>query len=111
MISDFITNKRPPNARTQRAKILDLLASARGEWVPLPKISECAAQYNARIFELRKAGYRIANRTREIDGQRCSWFRLESTPAMTAAQAPTPAGSPPAQPMLFSDVRGARYPD
>lgn len=33
----------------QRSRILELLIAARGEWVPLPNIMECAAQYNARI--------------------------------------------------------------
>jgi hypothetical protein len=62
-------------------RILAVLRVARGAWVPLPKIIECAAQYNARIFELRRLGHRITNRTREIDGVRHSWFRLESSPA------------------------------
>lgn len=65
---------------TQRGQILAVLVAARGAWVPLPKITECAAQYNARIFELRRLGFRIANRTREVSGQRHSWFRLESIP-------------------------------
>ncbi len=63
---------------TQRGRILDLLIDARGEWVPLPKIVSCAAQYNARIFELRQLGFRIKNRTREVDGEKYSWFRLEA---------------------------------
>ena len=66
---------------TQRDKILDLLISARGDWVPLPKITDCAAQYNARIFELRRLGFRIKNRTQEVNGAKHSWFRLESGPA------------------------------
>jgi hypothetical protein len=61
---------------TQRGKILDLLLAARGQEVPLPKIADCAAQYNARIFELRRLGFRITNRTREVNGQRYSWFRI-----------------------------------
>jgi hypothetical protein len=65
---------------TQRGQILGILIAARGDWVPLPKITECAAQYNARIFELRRLGFRIANRTREVNGHRRSWFRLEAIP-------------------------------
>ena len=65
---------------TQRGMILDLLISARGDWVPLPKITDCAAQYNARIFELRRLGFRIKNRTQEVNGAKHSWFRLESGP-------------------------------
>jgi hypothetical protein len=68
----------------QRSRILDVLITAHGAWVPLPEIIECAAQYNARIFELRRLSFRITNRTREVDGKRCSWFRLESQPAITS---------------------------
>lgn len=45
----------------QRSQILRLLISARGSWVPLPKIAELACQYNARLYELRRLGFRIAN--------------------------------------------------
>lgn len=62
---------------TQRGEILGLLIAARGEWVPLATITDCAAQYNARIFELRRLGFRIANRTRLVNGTKHSWFRLE----------------------------------
>jgi hypothetical protein len=53
-----------------------MLIEARGKWIPLPEIAACAAQYNARIFELRRLGFAIENRTKEIDGVRHSWFRL-----------------------------------
>ena len=62
----------------QCSQILSVLA--RGGWVPLPEITNCAAQYNARIFELRRLGFRIENRTRKVNGQRHSWFRLETFP-------------------------------
>lgn len=65
---------------TQRGRILELLIAARGEWVPLPKIAACAAQYNARIFELRRLGFRIQNRTSDTERTtgcpRHSWYRL-----------------------------------
>jgi hypothetical protein len=82
---------------TQRGKILDALISARGGWVPLPQITACAAQYNARIFELRRMGHVIRNRTREIDGVRHSWFRLESgaSQPIPASAATTPAENLP----------------
>ena len=70
---------------TQRNAILQLLSCAQGDWVPLPRISGCAAQYNARIYELRRLGFRIVNRTEELNGVRHSWFRLESYPALPAA--------------------------
>ncbi|HET8922996.1 MAG TPA: hypothetical protein VFN26_08380 [Candidatus Acidoferrum sp.] len=62
--------------KTQRARILRLLLEARGAWVPLPDIMACAAQYNARIFELRKQGFDIENRTEVVDDVQHSWFRL-----------------------------------
>jgi hypothetical protein len=65
---------------TQRGEILRLLIDAHGDWVPLPKITDCAAQYNARIFELRRLGFRIKNRTQGVNGARHSWFRLEPQP-------------------------------
>jgi hypothetical protein len=78
-----------PNATTQRGEILALLIRARGEWVPLPEIMACAAQYNARVFELRKLGFNIENRTEVVNSERHSWFRL----APTASNKPEPEGS------------------
>src|SRR5260370_5083328 len=70
-----------PNAKTQRGRILRELIDARGGWVPLPEIMACAAQYNARILELRRLGFNIENRTEYVDGVRHSWFRLLNLPA------------------------------
>jgi hypothetical protein len=78
----FNKNQAPESANTQRAKILGLLIAARGQWVPLSEISACACQYGARIFEARRLGFRIENRTKEVAGVRQSWFRLVSTPAL-----------------------------
>jgi hypothetical protein len=61
---------------TQRGRILNLLRSANGAWVPLPEIMRCAAQYNTRILELRRSGLTIENRTEEINGVKHSWYRL-----------------------------------
>lgn len=68
----------PEPSSTQRERIYNLLVCAQGDWVELPKIAACAAQYNARVFELRRLGFQIENRTKEIDGVRQSWFRLVS---------------------------------
>lgn len=65
---------------TQRSVILRLLVTAGGGWVPLPEIMKCAAQYNTRIFELRRRGFNIENRTETVNGERHSWFRLVSSP-------------------------------
>lgn len=76
------------NAKTQRARILRLLVDARGGWVPLPELLALGiAQYNARVWELRRLGFTIENRTETMDGQRHSWFRLVASPPQIA---PTP---------------------
>lgn len=62
--------------KTQRDRILGLLVSARGGWVPLPEIAACAMQYGARIFELRGLGFKIENKVSDIGGVKHSWFRL-----------------------------------
>ena len=72
--------------RTQRARILRLLIDARGGWVALPEIMACAAQYNARVFELRHLGFNIENRTERVDGVQHSWFRLLNSPAQCAPE-------------------------
>jgi hypothetical protein len=66
------------SSTTQRNQVLPLLVAARGDWWPLPKITNGAAQYNARIFELRRLEFKIQNLTSEVDGVRHSWFRLDS---------------------------------
>jgi hypothetical protein len=85
-------NSAPESSSTQRGRILGLLIEARGGWVPSPEIAACAAQYNARIFELRRLGFEIVNRTEERDGMRCSWFRLVSTPSHTESTTPAARG-------------------
>jgi len=63
---------------TQQEKILRLLQSRPNEWVSLPEIlSLGVAQYNARIYDLRRMGYLIENKLIEtIHGQRHTAFRL-----------------------------------
>ena len=77
----------------QSKKILALLRAVNGAWVPLPEILALGiAQYNARIWELRKQGFTIENRTEVIDDVRHSWFRLVSSPA---PEPPKPKASEP----------------
>jgi hypothetical protein len=92
-----ISQRRAPVfAETQRGKILALLIAASGGWVPLPEIMACAAQYNARVLELRRLGFAIENKTERINGVRHSWFRLIVSPAVRAATPkPEPAKSEP----------------
>ncbi|MGC2331872.1 MAG: hypothetical protein WA581_10485 [Candidatus Acidiferrales bacterium] len=82
----------PQSAKTQRAHILRLLIDARGAWVPAPEIAGCAMQYNARVFELRKLGFTIENRTETVNGVRHSWFRLVP-PSENFVADPPPASS------------------
>jgi hypothetical protein len=65
------------NKQTQRSKLLSLLAG--GHWISLPSILALGiAKYNARIFELRRRGHNIENRTEKHEGLTHSWFRLLS---------------------------------
>jgi hypothetical protein len=61
---------------TQRDKLFQLFESRPGQWIPLPEILQLGiAQYNARIYELRKEGKEIQNKTIEIvDGQKHTAF-------------------------------------
>lgn len=89
----------PESSSTQRERIYNVLVCAHGDWVELPKIAACAAQYNARVFELRRLGFRIENRTKEVDGVRQSWFRLvpdrSPFPSRSAGVAVNPQTSNP----------------
>lgn len=62
--------------QTQRDKILALLQARANGWVALYEVLPLAAQYSARVHELRKMGHRIENKVAHRDGQVCSWFRL-----------------------------------
>jgi hypothetical protein len=67
---------------TQRNRLLGLLRSRVGEWVPLWQIVELRiCQYGARIHALRREGFEIENRTKrsEQDGTLLSWYRLVPT--------------------------------
>lgn len=62
---------------TQADRILALLKAHEGQWVPLPRLMQIAAQYNARIYELRAQGHDIENRIRTDEtGIVHSWYRL-----------------------------------
>jgi hypothetical protein len=93
------------NAKTQRARILRLLIEARGAWVPLPEIMVCAAQYNARILELRRMGFNVENKTERVNGARHSWFRLVTS---SAAPAPKPEPTKPQEMKSWEQVCAER---
>lgn len=65
-----------PRVTRQAQRILARLAQGP---VSVTELRTLACQYNARIFELRRAGYRIANvSVNHVTGQ--SWYALEATP-------------------------------
>jgi hypothetical protein len=51
--------------------------------------------------ELRRLGFKILNRTKEVDGARHSWFRLE-TGAPIVVSPKTPASVPAQHSLAFS---------
>ncbi len=67
--------------KTQEQKILDLLEKANWEWVALPKIIKLwIAQYNARIWSLRRKWYNIENKIEIVrvrnENKKHTFFRL-----------------------------------
>jgi len=63
--------------KSQDARVLRLFLDRRGHDIPLPMIMKCAAQYNACIHSLRRAGFRIVNFSSRQNGILHSWYRLE----------------------------------
>jgi hypothetical protein len=68
---------------TQRANLLRLLLSRRGEWIPASEVAAVGGlQYGARLYELRhEQNYEIESRTERVRTGRQSvvkhsWFRL-----------------------------------
>lgn len=60
--------------RNQTKHIEALFKSHPNEWIALPEIMRYAAQYNARLHELRGAGMVIQNKTKTINGEKHSWY-------------------------------------
>ena len=74
---------------TQRDRLLQLLQSRSGAWVPLPEILNLqVAQYGARIFELRRAGYQIENKQ---EGEHTYFRLLGFTTPVSASKQPQSA--------------------
>jgi hypothetical protein len=72
--------------KDQCGRLLRLLIEARRSGnpkVPLTRIlQQNIAQYNARFFTLRRQGFDIRNETKIVNGEKYSWFWLETeTPA------------------------------
>ncbi len=83
---------RPPSANSQCGRILKRLEDAQGRWVPSPELMKLAAQYSARVKELRNAGFVIENRTEMVNHERHGWFRL---PVAAPPKPITSAGAEP----------------
>jgi hypothetical protein len=101
--------RKDSNHNTQRGEILSLLIKALGDRVPLPKILALSVQYNARLHELRKLGFRIDNERERVDGQVRSCYRLildsqESPKSKSeAGDAPISQDNPQSE-TLFGDI-------
>lgn len=65
--------------RSQADIILSALQAGWPSWVPSLTLSRLSLQYQARVFELRKAGWEIQNRVRTMaDGSKRGEYRLGS---------------------------------
>jgi hypothetical protein len=77
---------------TQEMRILALLKGRQGQWVGLPEILALGiAQYNARLFSLRRKGFIIENRVEHTPHGVHSWFRLLDSPPVSAPAPPKPS--------------------
>jgi hypothetical protein len=98
-------------SRSQRQRIFDLLVSARG-WVPAPQLAAISLQYSARILELRRLGFRIANKVEVVNGVKHGSFRLEAGMPSASASRPTAQATADDPESLFGDLSPEpRYPD
>ena len=59
----------------QKENIKTLFEFRPNQWIPLPEIMQYAAQYNARIFELRRDGMDIINKKEKINGVWHAWYK------------------------------------
>jgi len=60
--------------KNQKEMMKQLFTANPNEWIPLFDIMKFAAQYNARIKELRESGMFIKNKINIVDGIKHSWF-------------------------------------
>jgi hypothetical protein len=86
------TRPASESPRTQEERILWLLHAAWPEWTPAPVLARISLQYGARIFSLRRKGWKIANKVETKNGVKHGSFRLATpgtfpNPNKEAAQA------------------------
>ncbi len=68
---------RELNLTHQQRKIVGFLLERPNQWIRLPEILGLGiAQYSARIWETRRLGFVIENRTAWVGSKRHSWFRI-----------------------------------
>ena len=79
---------------TQRSRVLRLLQESSNQWVPSYRLAEIALQYGARVYELRKQGYKIDNKMQEVNGQTHGAFRLVVPAASQARLFEAPEARP-----------------
>jgi hypothetical protein len=65
-----------PRVKNQRQRILERLFAARGGEVPSSELAEVSLQCNARVSELREAGFVIISNVEIHDGVKHGFFRL-----------------------------------
>lgn len=64
-------------SNTRRNRVLALLKSRRGRWVPVFELMrEGGAQFQTRVFELRREGFDIRNRIERRNGEVLSRYCL-----------------------------------
>jgi len=61
--------------KDQLNMVRNIFKSKQNQWIPLYELTEIAAQYNARIYTLRREGMEIINRTKTINGVKNSWYK------------------------------------
>jgi hypothetical protein len=71
-----------PRRKNHRQRILELLIAARGGEVPSSELARVSLQYNARVSELREAGFVIITRVEVHDGVKRGFFRLHKYPCL-----------------------------
>jgi len=87
------------NHRTQEDKILDLLTSRGQTWTPAPELCRIALQYAARIYALRRRGFRIENKVELCGHTKHGFYRLHQEPLITRHD--TPQSQPAGAALLF----------
>ena len=70
---------------TQNELILDALTARRGDWVPMPELSEASGSWNvhSRIADLRAEGHDIDNKIVRRGRQSRSYYRIPAPEQQT----------------------------